>query len=451
MSFTKIHTGVIIVPVRYGFKNCNIIDGNQGTGVRHNMTILIDGEKITKIGSSEEIKIPDGYETADGQGKYIMPGLINAHVHLFGSGKPMKAIGGGSAQKRLIRLLGSKPGLRVLDKMVQQHVMEELYSGVTTVRGVGDLFYSDVKIRDKINSGKLLGPRLLVSGPAITVTGGHGYGSFAQVCDSPWEGRKCVRKNVYEQVDLIKICVTGGVSDARKVGDAGKLKMTQEEVSAICEEAHKLGCLVAAHAESQEGVRTALRGGVDTIEHGSAFDDEIIGLFRNNPKSLRGWSALITTISPAVPLYALPSSITKLSEVAKQNAQIILEGIITGAKQAIANGVRVGFGTDASCPFVSQYDTWRELDHAVKYAGFTPEQAIHGATMGNAEILGIDQETGTVEEGKSADLLMFASNPLEEIWVLSHPDMVISRGQLIDRSGLKKIRAIDDAVDKINL
>lgn len=439
------------MPVRYGFKNCNIIDGNQGTGVRQNMTMLIDGEKIQKIGASGEMKIPDGYEITDGQGKYMMPGLINAHVHLFGSGKPMKAIGGGSAQKRLIKLLGSKLGLKVLDSMVQQHVMEELYSGVTTVRAVGDLFYSDVKLRDKINSGKLSGPRLLVSGPAITVTGGHGYGSFAEVCDSPWEGRKCVRKNVYEQVDLIKICVTGGVSDARKVGDAGKLKMTQEEVTAICEEAHKLGCLVAAHAESQEGVRTALRGGVDTIEHGSAFDDEIISLFRDNPKSLRGWSALITTISPAVPLYALPPSITKLSEVARQNAQIILEGIITAAKQASANGIRFGFGNDASCPFVSQYDTWRELDYAVQYAGLTPEQAIYGATMGNAEILGIDRETGSVEEGKSADLLMLDGNPLEGIRVLSHPDMVISKGHIIDRSGLKKIQAIDDAVEKIKL
>lgn len=439
------------MPVRYGFKNCNILEGNPNTRVRHNMTILIDGETIQKIGPSEEIKIPDGYELTDGQGKYIMPGLINAHVHLFGSGKPMKAIGGGNAQKRLVKLLSTKPGLSVLDKMVQQHVMEELYSGVTTVRAVGDLFYSDVKVRDKINSGKLVGPRLLVSGPAITVTGGHGFGSFAEVCDSPWEGRKCVRKNVYEQVDLIKICVTGGVSDARKVGDAGKLKMTQEEVTAICEEAHKLGCLVAAHAESQEGVRTALRGGVDTVEHGSAFDDEMIALFRNNPKSLRGWSALITTISPAVPLYALPPSITKLSEVARQNAQIILEGIITGAKQALANGIRVGFGTDASCPFVSQYDTWRELEYAVQYAGFTPEQAIFSATKGNAEILGIDRETGTVEEGKSADFLMLDSNPLEEIRVLSHPHMVISRGERIDCSRLKKIQVIDDAVEKIKL
>lgn len=437
--------------VRYGFKNCNIIDGNLTSSVRHNMTILIDGEKIHRIGSSEEVEIPSGYSVTDAQNKYVMPGLINAHVHLFGSGKPMKAIGGGSAQRHLVKLLGTKLGLIVLDRMVQEHVMAELYSGVTTVRAVGDLFYSDVKIRDKINSGKLFGPRLIVSGPAITVTGGHGYGSFAQVCDSPWEGRKCVRKNVYEQVDLIKICVTGGVSDARKIGEAGKLKMTQEEVLAICDEAHKLGCLVAAHAESTEGVRTALRGGVDTIEHGSVFDDEIIDLFRNNPKSSRGYSSLITTISPAVPLYELAPSITKLNEVSMQNDKIILEGMIEGAKQAYANGIQVGLGTDASCPFVAQYDTWRELEYVVKYVGVPTEQAIYNATMGNAKILGIEDETGTIEEGKAADVLLLDGNPLENIRLLSHPNMVISRGHAISHPRLKKINAIDEAIEKIKL
>ncbi len=252
-------------------------------------------------------------------------------------------------------------------------------------------------------------------------------------------------------MDLIKICVTGGVSDARKVGDAGKLKMTQDEVTAICEEAHKLGFLVAAHTESMEGVRTALRGGVDTIEHGSEFDDEIIRLFQNNPKSLRGYSALITTISPALPLYALPPAVTKLSEVSMQNDKIILEGMIKGAKQAYENGIPVGLGTDSSCPFVTQYDTWRELEYVVKYISVPPEQAIYNATIGNAKILGIEQETGTVEEGKYADLLLLNGNPLETIRVLSQPDAVIAKGHFISHPKIKKMPVIEEALEKITL
>lgn len=436
---------------RYGIRNCNVIEGSLRTEIRHNMTILIEGEKIRKIGPSEELEIPGDYSAIDAKSKYVLPGLINAHVHLFGSGRPMRAIGGGSAQRRIVKLLGTKIGLRILNQMVEEHAMAELCSGVTTIRAVGDLFYSDVRVRDKFDSGRLLGPRLIVSGPAITVTGGHGFGSFAQVCDSPWEGRKCVRKNNYERVDLIKICVTGGVSDARRIGDAGKLKMTEDEISAICEEAHKLGLLVAAHAESKEGVRAALRGGVDTIEHGSEFDDEIIGLFQNNAKSLRGYSALITTISPALPLYKLSPSVTKLSEVSMQNDKIILEGMVKGAKQAYANGIRVGLGTDASCPFVTQYNTWRELEYIVKYIGVTPQQAIYNATRGNAEILGIEDETGTIEEGKSADLLLLDGNPIEDIRLLSHPDQVMLRGHFINHQHIKKINAIDAAMEKIQL
>jgi imidazolonepropionase-like amidohydrolase len=136
----KIHMEVVILQVsaRNGLINCNIIDGNLHSGIRHNMTILIDGEKIHKIGSSEEMEIPNGYSVTDVQNKYVIPGLINAHVHLFGSGKPMKAIGGGNAQRRLVKLLGTKLGLKVLDKMVWEHALAELYSGVTTVRAVGD-------------------------------------------------------------------------------------------------------------------------------------------------------------------------------------------------------------------------------------------------------------------------------------------------------------------------
>ena len=163
---------------------------------------------------------------------------------------------------------------------MKRNALTALHAGVTTMRSVGEFFYTDVKLRDEINNGEFVGPNLLVSGFFLSVTGGHGAPFLALVGDSPWEARRNVRINVKNGVDLIKICVTGGVTDAKMVGEAGRLQMTVEEVAAICEETHKIGLRVAAHVESTEGVRVALKGGVDTIEHGSEMDDEIISLFK---------------------------------------------------------------------------------------------------------------------------------------------------------------------------
>ncbi|WMJ89096.1 amidohydrolase family protein [Anaerocolumna sp. MB42-C2] len=432
----------------YALTNCRIIDGIN-SGFRENMSILISDGKIKQIGKSSEVKIPAGYSSVDIAGKYVMPGLINAHAHLFGSGKPMKAISGGKSQEKLVGLLRTKIGRKVLDGMVENHVLSALNSGVTTIRAVGDLFYSDVNLRDRIDSGKMKGPRLIVSGPAISVTGGHGSGSFACIADSPWEARKSVRMNVHEQVDLIKICVTGGVTDSRVVGQAGRMAMTLEEITAVCDEAHKIGLLVAAHAESTEGVRIALMGGVDTIEHGSVFDQEIIELFLNNPKSLRGYSCLIPTLYPAITICKLNPKDTLMSPVNVENSKIVFDGMVKGLEQAAAAGILVGLGTDSSCPFVTQYNTWRELDYTVKYAGISPEAAIHNATRLNAKILGIDHITGTLEPGKASDLIVVKQNPLTDLRVLSEVDMVMRGELLIDKPQIKKQTQVEELLNTI--
>jgi imidazolonepropionase-like amidohydrolase len=432
----------------YALTNCRIINGT-GTGIQENMSILISHGKIKQLGKVTEVKIPEGYNNLDLNGHYVMPGLINAHAHLFGSGKPMKAISGGKSQEKLAGLLNTKLGRKVLDRMVKDHVMSALNSGVTTIRAVGDLFYTDVKIRDQIDLGKLSGPRLLAAGKAISVTGGHGSGSFAAIADSPWEARKAIRKNIHEQVDLIKICVTGGVTDSRVIGQAGRLAMTLEEISAVCDEAHKIGFLVAAHAESSEGVRLALLGGADTIEHGSVFDQEIIELFLNNPKSLRGYSCLIPTLYPAITICKLNPKDTLMSPVNVENSNIVFEGMVQGLRKASKAGVLIGLGTDASCPFVTQYNTWRELDYTVRYGGITPEAAILNATGNNARILGIDHITGTLEPEKAADLIVVKENPLTDLHSLSQVELVM-RGELVlDKPKVKKIPQVEELLNTI--
>lgn len=432
----------------YALTHCNVIDGNYEGKVQREMTILVRNGSIEKLGKTTEVDIPEHYQTLDLKGKYVMPGLINAHVHLFGSGKPMKAIGSRKQQALMLGFLKTKLGTCILKSMVEKNAMTALHSGTTTLRCVGDIYYSDVALRKKFEKRKdLITPRVLVSGLAITITGGHGDGTFGFQGDSPWECRKGVRRNLKEEVDLIKICVTGGVTDARKIGGAGELKMTLEEISAICEEAHKNGYMVAAHAESIEGVRLALKGGVDTIEHGSDMDDEIVQLFQRNPKTLRGYAALIPTLSPALTLALLDPAVKKMNSISKINARLVYENMIQGIKKGLKENICIGLGTDASCPFVTQYNTWKELEYLVKYAGITPQCAIYHATKANAKILGIDDATGCIEEGKSADIIVMEDNPLAEIKALSNIEMIMMRGKLIQKPKYKRIQSVDSQLE----
>jgi imidazolonepropionase-like amidohydrolase len=432
----------------YALPGCRLIDCVH-SGVQENSTVLVKDGKIEKTGGTDDIEIPKDYTVLDTRDKYVMPGLINAHVHLFGSGKPMKAGAGGKTQDRTVKLLNTWPGRKLIESMVRRHALTALNSGLTTVRAVGDMFYSDVKTRDLIDGGKIPGPRLLVSGPLICVTGGHGH-ALGYIADSPWEARKLVRRNISRQVDLIKICVTGGVMDARRIGDAGRPQMTIEEITAVCEEAHKAGFMVAAHAQSAAGVRLALLGGVDTIEHGSEFDEETIGLFLNNPKSLKGYSCLIPTIIPAIAIGELDTELTKTKPVNRENSRRVYEGMVKGMRQAMAAGVKVGVGTDVSCPYATHYNTWRELYYAVKFAKVSPETAIRNATRVNAEILGISDIAGTLEAGKSADLIVLKENPLDHLRALSEVCMVMAGALFIPNPKVKTIPEVDRILDSLD-
>ncbi len=207
--------------MKYILKNCNVIDGQKNCGLKEGRAIVVRDGQIEEILASKEItpEMESNAKVIDLAGKFLMPGLINMHAHLFGTGKPSKTLGGGSSQKMLINFVQTKVGSKVLESMVKTNVTQALNSGVTTVRGVGDFFYSDVIVRDKINNGKMPGPRLIVSGPAITSPGGHGDGTFAVSAPTLAGLAEKVDINKKNGVDLIKICVTGGVMDATKKGE----------------------------------------------------------------------------------------------------------------------------------------------------------------------------------------------------------------------------------------
>ncbi|EJR54529.1 hypothetical protein IIM_01469 [Bacillus cereus VD107] len=430
--------------------NCTVINGDLNREIEKNMVILINNEGvIEKIRNTESVIVPNDYEQIDMKQQFVMPGLINAHAHLFSDGAPTGLSFSEEVLNIGIKLLNTKLGKKFIYNRMKKNALVAFKSGITTMRSVGEFFYQDVKLRDDIQSKKFTGPDLFVSGFFISATGGHGAPYLALETAGPWDGVKNVRKNVRQGVDLIKICVTGGVTDAKTIGEAGRIQLTEEEVFSICKEAHKIGFMVAAHVESTEGVRIALKGGVDTIEHGAPMDEEIISLYKQNPNALRGYTTLVPTFQAAFPYALLERSKTNINDVLFENAKIVYEDMITSFRQAIENEISVGVGNDAAMAYVSHYDFWRELDHMIRFGGITEKKAIHLVTKSNSEVLGIDKQVGTVDEGKRANLLILPNNPIENIKNLSKLNMVIKDGVLFEGLIIKKNEKLDLLLDSI--
>ena len=427
--------------MKYAFVNGILLDGRKEMEPLAGRAVLTDGERITGIVT--DLSSLMGYELIDLKGAYLLPGLIDAHVHLALSGRPPKADDKPKDYEKLYQLLTGNAVIRALIKrIVASYAREEVMSGVTTIRTVGGVLDFDAQIRDLIMSGKMTGPRILTANTAISVPGGHFAGSIARTVTDEEEARQLVRKISETRPDLIKLMITGGIMDSNEEGVPGHLKMSAEIIRAACEEAHQLGYRTAAHVESTEGVKAALENGIDTVEHGAKLDEELIALFRKRK------AADICTLSPAVPYVLFELEESHASAAAKKNGKIVLDGMIDCAKACIENDIPVGLGSDASCPFVTHYNFWRELCYFKKYVGRSSAETLYRATLGNAQILGIDQETGSIEEGKCADLIVVKGNPLEDLSVLRNVSMVVARGKLIRNPKNRKMKEIDRMLDR---
>lgn len=412
--------------------------------VQEGQVILVGNERITEILPAEEAGKRNlkasGYEEIDLQGKYILPGLINMHVHLAGNGKPQKKQRDNEALVKKIMSNG-------LTKAIAYHMVcgfakDELYSGVTTIRTVGGLGDFDTRLRDDIAAGKKPGSRILAANEGISVPGGHMAGSVAIAAGSIEEALQHLEIAKAQKVDLVKLMITGGVLDAKEKGVPGELKMAPEMVKAVCDKAHAMGYKVAAHVESPKGVKVALQNGVDSIEHGAKADEEMIALFKEHN------AFLCTTLSPALPYALFDRSITNASEVEQFNGNVVFEGIIDCAKAAIANDIPVVLGNDVGCPWITQYDFWRELYYFHKYVGVSNTFALYTATCRGAEMAGIGDITGTLDPGKCADMIVVEKNPLEDIRALRNVDMVVSQGKVLRSPKVKKKQIVETELDK---
>lgn len=420
------------------YTNGIILDGTERMTPQSGKAILTEGGVITDI--VPDTAVPSGHEKIDLGGKYILPGLINLHVHLAGSGKPKKKQ---SDPVKLVRFITSNALMRHIGKkMVAGYAKTQLLSGVTTIRTVGGIADFDTFVRDKIHDGKLLGPRILASNMAVSVHGGHMAGSLAYEAATPEEAAAYVDKIAGDKPDIIKLMITGGVLDAEKVGEPGVLRMAPELVKAACDRAHTLGFKVAAHVESPEGVQVALENGVDSIEHGAKPTDEIINRFKEHN------AFQVSTLSPALPFALFDRGISHATYEQQENGKIVFDGIISLAKACLANGIPVGLGTDTACPYVTQYDMWRELCYYVKYCGVSETFALYSATLLNATLAGIGDETGSIEKGKKAEMIVTKENPLQNLQTLRDPAMVIMRENIIRSPKVKKIPEVETELDK---
>ena len=447
--------------MNYALIHANILTGQLDAHgkmpIIKNATMLIENDMITAIYEDKlpsDIRTLKDFSIIDLEGRFLLPGLINAHAHFVPAmpvkkSKPSKKSAPAKEAKAIDMIalkekIANAPFAGLLIYLIQRRVARDtVCAGVTTIRTVGGLNDVDARYRNRVERRRAIGPRMLVANTAVSVPGGHMAGVLATEATSPEDAIRDVHAISDTKPDLIKLMVTGGVLDASESGEPGVLKMDPAIVKAACDTAHALGYPVAAHTESPEGVKVALQGGVDTIEHGALPDKEMLDLFKAHGTSD------ICTLSPALPYVYMDPKETGLGELGRKNGAIVFHGIVECAKACLKEGIPVGLGTDTGCPFVAPYDMWREVYYFAKFCDVTPAFALHTATKINADILGIGTITGTIEAGKHADFIVCDTNPLYDLTTLRHPTMVCANGRLITKPKVHRIKSIDRALDAL--
>lgn len=395
----------------------HVID-RPGETPRGASTIIVTAGQVTEIRAGF-VDPPAGATAIELRDQWVLPGLVDMHVHLWG-------IGGEPRRARLEALTRDR-----FDDMATAiaNARVTLNAGFTSVRDLGGDARGVRALRDAIDRGDLAGPSITNAGQMISVTGGHGdegnglgeefaeavHAHEINLCDGPDDCRKAVRAQVALGATVIKFAATGGVL-SNVSGGLGRA-MTPAEMQAIVETAHGLGRKVAAHSHAAEGTKAALAAGVDSIEHGTFLDDEAIRLFKTH-----GAYLVPTMIAPVTALQQARGGELPPATLAK--AEAAGAAAMASHRRAIAAGVKIAFGTDTG---VSKHgDNAREFALMVA-AGTTPAQAIRAATVAAADLLG-RADIGTLAPGKTADLIAVPASPLADVRQLEHVDFVMHRG-----------------------
>jgi imidazolonepropionase-like amidohydrolase len=417
-------------PPRYALVHAGQVLAVPGRKAEGPATIVIKGDRIDRVVpgfiGADAAGLPAGavVQVIDLRERFVLPGLMDAHVHL--RAEPA------FSRRRTER--GDRNPATPAESAVNAviYARRSLAAGFTTVRDLGSDDQSVFAVRNAINAGRIVGPRILVAGSAIAVTGGHGDGTpwdqtadpAVRLADGTCDGADACRAAVRYQyklgADVIKVTTTGGFGSNTGLDP----QLFQDEIEAIIATAHLNGLKVAAHAYSPVAIKDAVKAGIDSIEHGFLLDDEGITLMK------KAGTYLVPTLSASYPppVFRVPNP----ESVALRNQYRAFE-------RAYAAGVPIAFGTDAGT--FTHGDNVKEFELMVRF-GMTPADAIRSATVTTAELFGIGADAGTLEPGKLADLIAVAGDPLADVGVLRQVDFVMKSGRVAKRGG-----AMLDGVD----
>lgn len=391
-----------------------MIDVTNGE-VMENPAMVVRGGRIVAIGTQGDLDAPQGSQAIDLGDRTLVPGLMDMHVHLSGDA-------GGNF---FAGLSYSAPRQAIV---AVKNARKTLMAGFTTVRDVGAGGYSVIAVRDGINAGDIIGPRIFAAGHAIGITGGHCDNNFfppemqaksGGAADGPWSVRAKVRENIKYGANAIKVCATGGVfSKGTKVGVQ---QLSLDELKAAVEEAHLRGLTIAAHAHGTDGIKAAIVAGVDSIEHASFADDEAINLAKEFGTyfSMDIYNTEYTLAfgeANGVP----EENINKEKQVSKAQRDSF--------RRAVEAGVNMVFGSDAA--IYPHGDNAKQLSRMVQF-GMTPLQALQAATINSATLLKMENDIGALKEGYMADIIAVSGNPLEDVTVMEQVDFVMKDGAVV--------------------
>ena len=397
----------------------HLLDVKTGK-VESNQAIVIQGDKIVSVGPASAAQSSAGDTVIELPNATVLPGLIDAHTHLtFNPHFGYETLAISVPREALIGAHNARITLE---------------AGFTTVRNVAADGYADVALRDAINAGDVPGPRMLVSGPPLSITGGHcdndllpyEYHATADgVADGVEQVQHKVREVIKYGADLIKVCATGGVLS--KGDDPNASQYTLEEMKAIVADAHRLGRKVAAHAHGAQGVIWASEAGVDSVEHGHLMNDEAIATLKKNG------TYLVPTLY-LVDWQREHAAEANLPDYAKKKMEMVSQMGKANAKKAFEAGVKIGMGTDAAV-----YPHGLNAHELAVYVslGMTPLQAIQTATINDADLLGWSDKVGTLQPGKWADIIAVDGDPLQDVTTLQHVKFVMKGGSVVKNEYVK--------------